>query len=173
MPARAAQPAAASVTVDVVTQCDLWSARAGAEDVVRRAIEQAAAFAGLGAESGPGEVAVLLTDDASIGAMNATWRGLDKPTNVLSFPAGTSGHPHLGDIAIAFETVAREADEENKGFFDHLAHLSIHGYLHLIGFDHEADREAERMEHLETRILASLSIADPYAHRPVDDRHPD
>ena len=72
----------------------------------------------------------------------------------------------LGDIAIACETVAREAAAENKVFLDHLAHLSIHGYLHLIGFDHETDREAERMEHLETLILASLGIADPYADRP-------
>ena len=76
---------------------------------------------------------------------------------------------HLGDIAIACETVAREAAAENKAFLDHLAHLSIHGYLHLIGFDHETDREAERMEHLETRILASLGIADPYADRPAAD----
>jgi probable rRNA maturation factor len=151
---------AASVTVDVVTQSELWSAHPDAEDLVRRAIEKAAAF-----EHKPGEVAVLLTDDATIRGMNATWRGLDKPTNVLSFPAGESAAPHLGDIAIACETVERESAAENKTFFDHLAHLSIHGYLHLIGFDHETDREAERMEHLETRILASLGIADPYADR--------
>lgn len=151
---------AASVTVDVVTQSELWSAHPDAEDLVRRAIEKAAAF-----ENKSGEVAVLLTDDATIRGMNATWRGLDKPTNVLSFPAGESAAPHLGDIAIACETVERESAAENKTFFDHLAHLSIHGYLHLIGFDHETDREAERMEHLETRILASLGIADPYADR--------
>ncbi len=151
---------AASVTVDVVTQSELWSAHPDAEDLVRRAIGKAAAF-----ENKSGEVAVLLTDDATIRGMNATWRGLDKPTNVLSFPAGESATPHLGDIAIACETVERESAAENKTFFDHLAHLSIHGYLHLIGFDHETDREAERMEHLETRILASLGIADPYADR--------
>jgi probable rRNA maturation factor len=151
---------AASVIVDVVTQSELWSAHPDAEDLVRRAIEKAAAF-----ENKSGEVAVLLTDDATIRGMNATWRGLDKPTNVLSFPAGESAAPHLGDIAIACETVERESAAENKTFFDHLAHLSIHGYLHLIGFDHETDREAERMEHLETRILASLGIADPYADR--------
>jgi probable rRNA maturation factor len=158
MPAVAAQQGAESVTIDVVTQSEHWSAHPDAEDVVRRAIAKAAVF-----EGKPGEVAVLLTDDAAIRVMNATWRGIDKPTNVLSFPAGDGGTPHLGDIAIAFETVAREAAQENKAFSDHLAHLSIHGYLHLIGFDHETDREAERMEHLETRILASLGIADPYA----------
>ncbi|MET0277022.1 MAG: rRNA maturation RNase YbeY [Pseudorhodoplanes sp.] len=168
MPSIAAQEPAARVTVDIVTQSQHWTAHAGAEDVVRRAIETAAAF-----EDRPGEVAVLLTDDAEIRTMNATWRGLDKPTNVLSFPAGESSAPHLGDIAIACETVARESTAENKEFLDHLAHLSIHGYLHLIGFDHETDREAERMEHLETRILASLGIADPYADRPAEDRHPD
>ena len=120
-------------------------------------------------EGRTGEIAVLLTDDATIRAMNAQWRGIDKPTNVLSFPAGKStvaaDTAPLGDIAIACETVAREAATENKAFLDHLAHLSIHGYLHLIGFDHETDSEAERMEHLETRILASLGIADPYADR--------
>ena len=114
----------------------------------------------------------MLTDDATIRAMNAQWRGIDKPTNVLSFPAGESlraRSAHLGDIAIACETVAREAAAENKAFLDHLAHLAVHGYLHLIGFDHETDPEAERMEHLETRILAGLGIADPYADRPPAD----
>ncbi len=164
MPAIAAQQDAAIVTVEVVVEADAWSLHQGAEDMVRRAIAKAATFA-----AGHGEVAVLLTDDASIRSMNATWRGIDKPTNVLSFPSGESSGPHLGDIAIACETVEREAASENKTFLDHLAHLSIHGYLHLIGFDHETDREAERMEHLETRILADLGIADPYADRPGKD----
>ena len=170
MPATAVQQAA-GVTVEVVTQSEHWSAHPDSEEVLRRAIAAAAAFEG--SEGKQGEVAVLLTDDAEIRTMNATWRGLDKPTNVLSFPSGDGGSPHLGDIAIAFETVARESALENKRFLDHLAHLSIHGYLHLIGFDHETDREAERMEHLETRILASLGIADPYADRPAEDQSPD
>jgi probable rRNA maturation factor len=161
MPAIAANNAPDAIAIDIAVEAAGWSAHAGAEDAVRRAIEAATAF-----ESKAGEIAVLLTDDAAIRVMNATWRGIDKPTNVLSFPAVESDAPHLGDIAIACETVAREAEAENKAFLDHLAHLSIHGYLHLIGFDHETDREAERMEHLETRILASLSIADPYADRP-------
>ena len=109
----------------------------------------------------------MLTDDASIRAMNARWRGIDKPTNVLSFPAGASsaaqGQIHLGDIAIAYETLAAESAAENKTFADHLAHLAVHGYLHLAGFDHETDAEAVRMEHLETRFLSGLGIADPYA----------
>ncbi len=160
MPAVAAKQDAAIVTVDVVIDADAWSAHGDASDIVRRAIEKAATF-----EARRGEIAVLLTDDASIRNMNSTWRGIDKPTNVLSFPAGESAGAHLGDIAIACETVALEAARENKTFLDHLAHLSIHGYLHLIGFDHETDREAERMEQLETRILADLGIADPYADR--------
>ena len=160
--------AATEVSVDVGADCELWSAHPDAEQTVRLAIAKAASF-----EGKDGEVAVLLTSDAAIRTMNATWRGIDKPTNVLSFPAVASDGSHLGDIAIACETVERESAAENKGFLDHLAHLSIHGYLHLIGFDHETDREAERMEQLETRILASLGIADPYADRPAADRHPD
>ncbi len=154
----------ATVAVDVATQSDRWAAYPDAESVVRHAIETAASF-----EKKSGEVAVLLTDDETIRGINATWRGFDKPTNVLSFPSGDTSSGHLGDIAIACETVEREAAQEQKRFSDHLAHLSIHGYLHLIGFDHETDREAERMEHLETRILASLGIADPYADRPAQD----
>lgn len=153
-----------AIAIDVVVETASWSEHAGAEEAVRRAIEAASMF-----ESRTGGIAVLLTDDATIRAMNAQWRGIDKPTNVLSFPATDStldtACTHLGDIAIACETVTREAAAENNTFPDHLAHLSIHGYLHLIGFDHETDREAERMEHLETRILASLGIADPYADR--------
>ncbi len=164
MPAAAAKSTQGTIAIDVVVESALWSAHRSAEDVVHRAIEAAAAFGGK-----VGEIAVLLTDDATIRAMNAQWRGIDKPTNVLSFPPGeaTLGTdcPHLGDIAIACETVAREAAAEDKAFLDHLAHLSIHGYLHLIGFDHENDGDALQMEHLETRILASLGIADPYADR--------
>lgn len=160
MPAVAAQQDPASVTVDVVTQSEHWSAHPDAEDVVRRAIAKAAAF-----EGKLGEVAVLLTDDAAIRVMNATWRGIDKPTNVLSFPAAAPAREagQCGDIAIAFETTAREAREENKSLRDHLSHLCVHGLLHLAGLDHETDADATAMETLETKILATLGIADPYA----------
>jgi probable rRNA maturation factor len=155
---RASEP----VDIDLVVDCPLWSACPVADATVRRAIEAAARAAGK-----PGAVAVMLTNDASIQAMNAQWRGIDKPTNVLSFPAAAApaaaGSAHLGDIAIAYETVAAESASENKGFADHLAHLAVHGYLHLVGFDHETDDEAVRMEHLETQILSGLGIADPYA----------
>jgi probable rRNA maturation factor len=131
---------------------------------------------------------VLLCDDAAIARLNARWRGYDRPTNVLSFPAPNSRrrtedrrqkepgaippavrplssvirHP-LGDIAIAYETVAREAAAERKPVADHLAHLAIHGFLHLLGYDHQDGVEARRMERLERDILARIGIADPYA----------
>lgn len=110
----------------------------------------------------------MLTDDSGIQSLNRTWRGIDKPTNVLSFPtAAPPGPPGavrpLGDIAIAFETLRREAGEANKPFAHHLAHLAIHGILHLLGHDHEDDAEAEAMEALETHVLATLGIPDPYA----------
>jgi probable rRNA maturation factor len=158
----AARQTTASVTIDIVVESDRWSVHPDAEATIHRAIEAAAVAAGDG-----GEVAVMLTDDATMRQMNAQWRGIDKPTNVLSFPATESsaltGGRHLGDIAIAYETVAAESAGENKTFADHLAHLAVHGYLHLVGFDHETDAEAARMEHLETRILSGLGIADPYA----------
>jgi probable rRNA maturation factor len=150
------------VEIDIAADSALWTACPDADATVCRAIGAAAQAAGKA-----GTVAVMLTDDASIRVMNAQWRGIDKPTNVLSFPAagapGTPDSVHLGDIAIAYETVAAESASENKAFADHLAHLAIHGYLHLVGFDHETDAEATQMEHLETQILSGLGIADPYA----------
>src|SRR3569832_1907622 len=112
-----------------------WEAFPDAEAVVRGTIAQA--LAALEGRT-DAELAVLLTDDAAIRRLNATWRGLDKPTNVLSFPAAAApDSQHLGDIAIAFETTAREASDEGKPLAAHLAHLAVHGFLHLVGYDHE------------------------------------
>ncbi len=105
--------------------------------------------------------------------MNSNWRGIDKPTNVLSFPAlqptapsRTGDAPRmLGDIAIAYETMCKEADDEGKPFDHHLSHLAVHGFLHLVGYDHETEDDAEAMEALEQDILAQLGIPDPYADR--------
>jgi probable rRNA maturation factor len=112
------------------------------------------------------ELCIHLADDAHIRQLNARWRGLDKATNVLSFPAADAARIEearlLGDIVLAFETVAREAEAEGKPIVDHYRHLVVHGFLHLIGFDHERDDEAQRMEAMETRILARLGVADPY-----------
>ena len=104
---------------------------------------------------------VLFADDAALEALNRQWRGKDKPTNVLSFPA-PDGAGTLGDIAIAYETVAREAQEQGKTVADHATHLLVHGLLHLLGYDHEADGEAAEMEGLERDILARLDVSDPY-----------
>lgn len=114
------------------------------------------------------ELSLVFTDDASIREINAEWRSQDKATNVLSFPAfplepGGNPGPMLGDIIIARETVEREAIDLEKSFDDHLTHLMVHGFLHLFGYDHMNNSEAERMEGLETRILAGLGLSDPYA----------
>lgn len=107
--------------------------------------------------------ALLLADDAALQGLNRRFRGIDKPTNVLSFPSGGGDAAFLGDIAIAFETCRREAEAGGIAFRNHVAHLIVHGLLHLAGYDHQEDDEAERMEGLETEILARLGIADPYA----------
>jgi probable rRNA maturation factor len=155
---------AAMLTADIVVSADCWQAEPGAEAIVQRAIQAAAAKAPLHAADA--ELAVVLTDDEGVRILNRDWRGIDKPTNVLSFPAASLPSPEgplaLGDIAIAYETVRREATVENKPFRHHLSHLAIHGFLHLIGYDHETDDEAEAMERLERQILADLGIPDPY-----------
>ena len=153
---------------DILVSADCWPQDAGHEETIVRAIEAAAEAAADPASSGA-EIAVMLTDDAGIQTLNRDCRGLDKPTNVLSFPAAeppgdADDAPFmLGDIAIAFETTRREAEAEHKPFDHHLSHLAVHGFLHLIGYDHETDAEAEEMEGLERTILAQLGIPDPYA----------
>jgi probable rRNA maturation factor len=118
------------------------------------------------------EVSLVFTADEEIRGINAQWRGQDKPTNVLSFPAypltpGRMPGPMLGDIILAQETLAREAADLGKPFDAHLTHLLVHGFLHLFGYDHMENEEAEKMEGLETRILAELGLSDPYGDDPV------
>jgi probable rRNA maturation factor len=164
-------PTPALPITEVLVVADGWQTEPGAEDVIQRAIAAAAEIAD--ADTGDAELAVMLTDDAGIRTLNSNWRGIDKPTNVLSFPAlqptgptGPDDAPRmLGDIAIAYDTTRREADDEQKPFDHHLSHLAVHGFLHLIGYDHEKDGEAEAMETLEREILAQLGIPDPYADR--------
>lgn len=138
--------------------------------LLRRAVDAALHGAGF-APMPQSELSVLLADDAAIRELNRDYRGFDKPTNVLSFPAGPTPPrtPLLGDLALAFETIGREAETDAKPFDHHLTHLVVHGVLHLLGYDHETDDEADAMETLETRILAGLGIADPYA--PLDEDH--
>jgi len=111
------------------------------------------------------EVTIVLTDDTEMRDLNRDWRAKDQPTNVLSFPSGDApGEPGaLGDIVIAYETARAEADDEGTALEDHVAHLVVHGVLHLLGFDHMKEDEAEKMEDLERKALASIGIADPYA----------
>lgn len=151
---------AAAPEVDIQVQSCLWSAAPAAENTVRAAIAAAARIS-----PAEGEVSVVLTDDAAIRTLNRIWRNIDKATNVLSFPAAKppGGAPLLlGDIVIAYETLARETGEEGKPLLHHLAHLAVHGFLHLMGYDHETDSQADAMERLERDILASMNIADPY-----------
>jgi probable rRNA maturation factor len=167
----ATMTSSAPPATEILIVADCWRAEADAEAIIHRAVEAAAGIAE--AKAGDAELAVMLTDDAGIRTLNANWRGIDKPTNVLSFPALQPAAPPLpggpprmlGDIAIAYETTRREADDEGKAFDHHLSHLAIHGFLHLIGYDHETDEEAARMEGLEREILARLGIADPYARQ--------
>ena len=146
--------------IDIVVESPLWRSEPKAAAVIRRAIGVAAEMTP--ATTGPSELAVMLCDDAAMRELNDRWRGRPEPTNVLSFPAAAPSEA-LGDIAIAYETTAREAQAEDKSFADHLAHLTVHGFLHLLGYDHQGDAEAAAMERLEVAILARLGIAGPYA----------
>ena len=161
-PARGSNP----VAPEILIRSRQWRREPRAARIVRDAIAAAAAAASTPVAG----LAIVLTDDSTLRSLNRNWRGIDRPTNVLSFPSAyaRSGPPrsrHLGDIVIAFETVAREAKSEGKPFRHHLAHLALHGYLHLLGYDHETARDAHKMERLERRVLARLDIPDPYAAR--------
>jgi probable rRNA maturation factor len=154
------------LNIEIAIEYAPWEKHAALEVVIGRALRQAVVTTGVHLLDGA-EVSVLLCDDEFIAGLNKQWRDRDAPTNVLSFPAGDvagdlAAAPLLGDIIIAYETVAREAAEENKSFQDHFTHLAVHGFLHLLGFDHISDEEAEEMEGLERDILAVLGIDDPY-----------
>jgi probable rRNA maturation factor len=150
--------------IDIQVASPLWEAAPQAETTVREAL---AAAADMLATAG-GEVSIVLTDDAAIRTLNRDWRRIDKATNVLSFPApkATAGSPAmLGDIVIAYETLARECADEDRVFLHHLAHLTVHGFLHLIGYDHETDAQADEMEGLEAKIMSALKMPDPFLGR--------
>ena len=116
--------------------------------------------------TGAAELSVLLTNDEEQQALNKQWRGKDSSTNVLSFPQIEPGDPVvgiLGDITMARETLIREAEEQGVTFEAHFTHLVVHGFLHILGYDHLDEEEAVEMESLETAVLATLGIDDPYA----------
>jgi probable rRNA maturation factor len=159
--------------IDIAMPCAAWRrACPRVEDIACAAVRVAL----LRGSSGPGiaqqtaiELTVSFADDAIQQQLNRDWRGVDRPTNVLAFPGWDPRAPTppgapilLGDVVLAFETVAREADEQGKPFTDHLSHLVVHGVLHLLGYDHATEAEAVAMEALETSILATLGVPDPY-----------
>lgn len=153
--------------VDVAEPCVLWRRRLSDVEHICGVAARAAFSAVENTVDQLSELSIVLADDGLIHALNRQWRGQDKPTNVLSFPANDGDLPAdaprlLGDVVLAFETVAAEAELQGKPLSHHLHHLVVHGVLHLLGFDHKADAEAEAMETLEIAVLARLGVPDPY-----------
>lgn len=152
-----------SAPFDLLVTSDSWEPAARWRTCLNVALDACASDAAIDFPDRP--ISIMLCDDDAIRALNRDFRGKDRATNVLSFPAAPSRgleRAPLGDIAIAWETLAQEARDEGKSIENHFTHLAVHGALHLIGFDHETEKDAERMEAAERRILASLGIADPY-----------
>jgi probable rRNA maturation factor len=142
------------LTLDVMRQCDAWP-KAGVD--YQAIIGAALSVAGF---TGACEVSLVLADDAFVQALNRKHRGKDAPTNILSFP---QDEPFLlGDLVLAYETVQRESEAQNKVFQDHFIHLLVHGTLHLLGYDHIKEKDAEEMEALEVSILKDMRIKNPY-----------
>lgn len=151
---------------DLIRESDLWPAEAVLDAQILRV--QAA----LG-DAIDGSITYVFDDDAAVHVLNREWRGFDKPTNVLSFPDGDMGDDgivHLGDVILAHETLVREAADLGISFDDHLTHLLLHGTLHILGYDHIDDTDAQVMESLEIRILEGLGIKNPYQDgaKPLD-----
>jgi probable rRNA maturation factor len=145
--------------IEVDIEAAAWSEALPDADALARA----AATAALARVEAKGGVAILLADDAAVADLNRRFRDKAGPTNVLSFPAPPNPEDHLGDIALAFGVCQAEARDQGKPLEDHLQHLVAHGVLHLVGYDHTSDAEAETMEALERVILAGLGVPDPYA----------
>lgn len=144
------------MSVALVIEESKWRARRGIAARLRKAAETALAHEGARGAA----LTVLLAGDGKLRALNRAFRGKDRPTNVLSFPARAPDY--LGDIALAYGVTAREARERRTSFADHAAHLVVHGVLHLLGYDHESDRDARVMEPKEVEILGGLGVRDPY-----------
>ena len=159
-----------TIVVDVEVVDPAWLAAGDVESLAQDAV--AATLIEAGRRVHPdAEISIRLCDDDEIRALNLAWRNKDKATNVLSFPApaGNQG-PLIGDIVVAFEYVSEEARESGRSLPDHLTHMIVHGFLHLLGFDHEKELDAEEMEDLERRVLAQLGMKDPYFDTvPVED----
>jgi probable rRNA maturation factor len=161
-------PPEPAVSVEVAVDCDGWLA-ACPEAAALAATAARAALAVVGTTGAPAILGLILTDDSEQRRLNRTYRGTDAPTNVLAFalsdpatPAPAGSPVLLGDVVLAFETIEREAAGQNKKLADHLAHLTVHGVLHLLGFDHQNEAEAAAMEAREVEILKIVGVADPY-----------
>ncbi|MEM8540755.1 MAG: rRNA maturation RNase YbeY [Pseudomonadota bacterium] len=155
-----------SLQIDIANNAGQWPDKTAIEAVASKAVRRC--LKELKIEDVESELSIVLTNDDEIRKLNENWRKKDNATNVLSFPAfemsvGQMPGPMLGDIVLAVETIEREARELGISFLDHLTHLIVHGLLHLLGYDHENDTDAEQMEALETEILAQLGIKDPYS----------
>lgn len=162
------------ITIDIIVESVGWND----EEMLYKITEKAltTTMHQLSLENAASEISLLFTDDEHMTQINAQWRGKNKPTNVLSFPAfplkaGDPPGPMLGDIIIARETVVLEAKKEGKTFQDHLTHMIVHGLLHLLGYNHETHDETLQMEGLEREILRKLFIKDPYAELSQNDRN--
>ncbi len=159
------------MTIEILVEAGAWPPRDVLAETAKRAIEAAADIARIAGRSTlsgndkDGEVSIVFTDDAAIRALNKRWRDQDKATNVLSFAQDGRGRETgmFGDIVLAQETVAREAALDGKLLNHHIAHMIVHGFLHLLGFDHQNDKDAETMEDFERKALKLIGIADPYA----------
>jgi probable rRNA maturation factor len=158
-------------TVEALVEDPRWGA-VGIEALAERAVR--AALAAVGRDPDQHEIGLLACDDAKMAELNGQFRGKAEPTNVLSWPAFPGEVPEppglpgegptfVGDIALGYETCAREAEAAGIPLADHAAHLVVHGVLHLLGHDHAADDEAEVMEEIETKVLASMGVANPYS----------
>jgi len=153
--------------IDVEIEDEAWSdALPDVEALVERAAQAAIDIPAAGDPER--SATFLLADDATVADLNTRFRGKPTSTNVLSFPAATSAYPHLGDVALAYGVCAAEAKAQGKSLADHLTHLVVHGVLHLLGYDHEAEADAEVMEQTECEILRRFGVAEPYAQRDAD-----
>ena len=149
--------------IEVEIEDDAWTAAVSRVSVVVNAAARAALRAAYpDVRPIESDVVVLLAGDEAMAELNRQFRGKDGPTNVLSFPAPESARPHLGDVAVAYGVCRREALEQGKSLKHHLMHLVVHGVLHLVGYDHQTESEAEDMEALERRVLEGLGAPDPY-----------
>ncbi|MEZ5840302.1 MAG: rRNA maturation RNase YbeY [Hyphomicrobiales bacterium] len=157
------------IDIDIVRIAGDWPVDETIDGLARRVMTIAVEVADIDLRE-DAEICLVLSNDDHVRELNRDFRGKDKPTDVLSFPAAEgfeTGDPLLGELVFAAETVARDAAADDKPLFDHFTHLVLHGFLHLFGYDHESEEDAEEMERLEADVLARLGIADPYRDRPL------